>query len=213
MNILRIPCGPLATNTYILYNDGSTDAVVIDPALSRKAISALRENNLHCSHILITHGHFDHIMGAAALKAEENAQIYIHRLDAPCLNGSDDTLAYMGGAMVTRCDVDMQLEDEQRFSAAGFDFLVLHTPGHSAGSCCFVLEKERVIFSGDTLFRLSVGRTDLPGGNTDTLYSSLVHKLMRLKGDYRVLPGHDRETTLDFEREHNPFIRRGGMAY
>ncbi len=213
MNIICIPCGPLATNTYILYNDGASDAIVIDPANSRKALDALNENGLHCSHILITHGHFDHVMGVAELKAHENAKVLIHRIDAPSLNGGEDTLAYMGGVMVKRCDVDILLEDEQQISAAGFNFRALHTPGHSRGSCCFVFEDERVIFSGDTLFRLSVGRTDLPGGNMDELYSSITHKLLSLDGDYRVLPGHERETTLNFEREHNPFIRRGGRAY
>lgn len=213
MNILCIPCGPLATNTYIVHNDQSSEAVVIDPAISHKVLDVLHENQLHCSLILITHGHFDHIMGAAQLKAQENAQIYMHRLDAPCLNSGENTLAYMGGAVVKHCKVDMLLEDEQCFSSAGLDFRVLHTPGHSIGSCCFVLARERIIFSGDTLFRLSVGRTDLPGGDTETLYKSLINKLMPLEGDYRVLPGHDRETTLAFEREHNPFIRCGGMAY
>ena len=213
MNLLTIPCGPLATNTYILWNDGSTEAVVVDPANSHRALNALHEHGLHCCAILITHCHFDHTMGAAELKKRESARLYINRIEAPSLTDGSMSLSHMGGVLINGCKADVLLDDGDRFSEAGFDFLVLHTPGHSPGSSCFVLEKERIIFAGDTIFRLSVGRTDLDGGDARALYGSIVRKLFTLEGDYRVLPGHDRETTLEFERRHNPFIRNGGVEF
>ena len=106
--------------------------------------------------------------------------------------------------------LDIILHGGECFTAAGIEFSVLHTPGHTKGGVCYVIEKERVIFSGDTLFRLSVGRTDLDGGDNDALYNSLLLLTGRLKGDYRVFPGHMGETTLDFERKHNPYLRGGG---
>lgn len=213
MNLLTIPCGPLATNTYILWNDGSTEAIVVDPANSHRTLNALHEHGLHCCAILITHCHFDHTMGAAELKKQESARLYINRIEAPSLTDGSMSLSHMGGVLINGCKADVLLDDGDRFSEAGFDFLVLHTPGHSPGSSCFVLEKERIIFAGDTVFRLSVGRTDLDGGDARALYGSIVRKLFTLEGDYRVLPGHDRETTLEFERRHNPFIRNGGVEF
>ena len=152
-------------------------------------------------------------MGVAELKAQENARVHIHALDAPSLQGGSGSLSSMMGIMVKRCEADDLLEDGAHFTAAGFDFLCIHTPGHSVGSCCYVMESEHVIFSGDTLFRLSVGRTDLSGGDAEALYDSILKKLFPLPGDYRVLPGHERETTLEFERQHNPFMRNGGRDW
>lgn len=213
VNIISMPTGPLGTNTYIVFHEGSSDAVVVDPANSSKVLKKLSENGLHCTDILLTHGHFDHIMGVAELKAQENARVHIHALDAPSLQGGSGSLSSMMGIMVKRCEADDLLEDGAHFTAAGFDFLCIHTPGHSVGSCCYVMESEHVIFSGDTLFRLSVGRTDLSGGDAEALYDSILKKLFPLPGDYRVLPGHERETTLEFERQHNPFMRNGGRDW
>lgn len=217
MNILCVPTGLLGTNTYIAYIDGGTaespaECVVIDPAASKPVIKKLREMNLRCTHILLTHGHFDHIMGVAKLKEEEGAQVFIHKDDASALTGGEASLAYMAGAFVTRCEADRLLEDGDSFTAAGLDFKLIHTPGHTPGGACYVIESEKVIFSGDTLFRLSVGRTDLRGGNGMQLYESIAYRLFTLAGDYRVFPGHEDETTLDFERRHNPFMKSGGLC-
>lgn len=212
MNIITIPSGPLNANAYVVYKEDGGDCVVIDPASSGKVGMELSKHQLHCTHILLTHGHFDHIMGVADLRYREKSICCIHRYDAHALDISDSSvnLCHMSGAMVKRCPVDKFLKDGEVISAAGFDFLVIHTPGHSRGSVCFVVESEKVIFTGDTLFRLSVGRTDLAGGNAEDLYRSITRELFTLPGDYRVLPGHMRETTLDFERKHNPFILSGG---
>ena len=212
MKILCVPTGPLSVNTYIVFNESAETpsnseripCVVIDPANSHKVVEVLNQNNLHCTHILLTHGHFDHTMGVAELKSHENALVAIHEADAGALAGGKASLAYLGGALVKPCKVDIILHGGECFTS------VLHTPGHTKGGVCYVIEKERVIFSGDTLFRLSVGRTDLDGGDNDALYNSLLLLTGRLKGDYRIFPGHMGETTLDFERKHNPYLRGGG---
>ncbi len=216
MNIITIPTGPLGTNTYIVSSGDPQEGkllpcVVIDPASSRKVLDALEKNGLALDTILLTHGHFDHTLGVAALKKNTGAKVMIHEADAAALTGGEGSLAYMGGMFVEKCEPDRLLHDEDTVSAAGIEFRVIHTPGHTPGGVCYVVESERTIFSGDTLFRLSVGRTDLPGGSDGTLYDSLVYRLMALHGDYRVLPGHMEETTLEFERRHNPYIKNPGM--
>lgn len=206
-NIRSIPTGPLAVNTYILWygeEDGSRhDCVVVDPANSGKVKKFLDKNLLDCRAILITHGHFDHIMGVARLREETGARVYINKLDSAAMRDNGASLASMVGARVDPSQVDVFVEDNMDFTEAGIDFHVIHTPGHTKGGVCYVIESERVILSGDTLFYMSYGRTDLPGGDSTALYDSIVYRLFTLKGDYRVLPGHDRETTLDFERIHN----------
>lgn len=214
MKIICVPTGPLSTNTYILFDDASSEevksCVVIDPASSRKVLGVLEEYGLHCTDILLTHGHFDHIMGVAEIKSKQNSRVHIHEDDAASVSGGG-SLAFMAGALVKRFEVDQLLHDNDVVTAAGMEFRVIHTPGHTPGGVCFLLESERVIFSGDTLFRLSVGRTDLSGGDDEQLYESIAYRLFPLHGDYRVLPGHGEETALEFERQHNPYMKKGGM--
>ena len=213
MNIVSIPTGPLAVNTYIIWNDSLTDGekpcVVIDPANSGKVLRALEARGLKLSAILITHGHFDHIMGVAKLREETGAKVYINRLDAKAMSDSGASLASMVGFRVDPTQVDVFVEDGMKFTEAGIEFTAIHTPGHTRGGVCYIVEDERVIFAGDTLFYMSYGRTDLPGGDAVALHDSIVYRLFTLKGDYRVLPGHDRETTLDFERTHNLCVMNG----
>ena len=209
LNIRCVPTGPLAVNTYIVWNEGNTECVVIDPANSGKILRALDELGLELKAILLTHGHFDHIMGVAKLKQATNARVYINRLDSKAMSDDGENLAAMVGFRVDPAQVDVFVEDDMRFTEAGIEFSVIHTPGHTKGGVCYVVGSERVIFSGDTLFYMSYGRTDLPGGDASALRDSIVSRLFTLRGDYRVLPGHECETTLDFERIHNMCVING----
>ncbi|MBO4563484.1 MAG: MBL fold metallo-hydrolase [Clostridia bacterium] len=213
LNIRSIPTGPLAVNTYIVWydNDASEkcECIVIDPANSGKVKRALDEWGLTLKAILITHGHFDHIMGVARLREQTGAKVYINKLDSAAMKDNGASLASMIGVRVDPTSVDVYVTDGMLISEAGIELRAIHTPGHTVGGVCYVMEKERVIFSGDTLFFMSYGRTDLPGGDAEALYDSIMYRLFTLKGDYRVLPGHDRETTLDFERKNNLCIMSG----
>ncbi len=204
VNIVSIPTGPLMVNTYIVWQEGRADCAVIDPANSHKVVSKLDELSLACTDILITHGHFDHIMGVAKLKSQTGARVYIHPLEMVALRDDAVNLSSLAGFSVDPSNADVHVSNDMVFTAAGIEFKALHTPGHSIGSVCYVVERDKVIFSGDTLFRLSYGRTDLKGGDSEDMHDSLVYRLFALKGDYRVLPGHEQETTLDFERKNNP---------
>lgn len=201
--------GPVGVNTYVALRESRQDCLVFDPAEAGPVVDYLNAKGLSCAGILLTHGHFDHILGLKELRDRTGAPVYVHPLDADMLEDDKLNLAGLCGVSVPPCKPDMLVADWDTVAAAGMSLRVLHTPGHSPGSVCYVEEAERLLFSGDTLFRLSVGRSDFLGSREADLYRSLMEKLVPLPGDYRVFPGHRRETTLQFEREHNPFIARG----
>ncbi|MCL2884095.1 MAG: MBL fold metallo-hydrolase [Oscillospiraceae bacterium] len=178
-----------AENCYIVMNDDR--CVLIDPGIGAKKIIAVVEaEHVTPEWILLTHGHFDHIDAAAALKERyEGLKIAVHHGDA--------------GLLKDVCADEYLTGGEQR-GAAGLNFTVVHTPGHMPGSCCILCEG--YLFSGDTLFAGDVGRVDLPGGSWDDMERSLV-RLAALAGDYTVLPGHGPATTLEKERSGNRYMR------
>ena len=200
MNILTLPLGPLGTNCYLVSDGQSGLCAVIDPGASaQKILQRVQEAGWKIGLILLTHAHFDH---TGALKALHSAlpavPIYVHPADSDnARNMSHGNLVYTD-----------TYQEGDTVKLGALEFTVLETPGHTPGSVC--LRCGSALFSGDTLFRLSVGRTDLDGGDNDALYNSLLLLTGRLKGDYRVFPGHMGETTLDFERKHNPYLRGGG---
>lgn len=204
LNILSVQTGPLAVNTYIVWREGFDKCVVIDPASASKVLEQTEKRSLAVSAVLITHGHFDHILGVKRLSETTGAKVIISRIDAPALKDGRACLASLIGVKFDPYRADVQLKDGAVFSEAGITFTAILTPGHTKGGMCFVVEDEKVIFSGDTLFHESYGRTDLPGGDSAALCDSIIYRLFALKGDYRVLPGHDRETTLEHERSFNP---------
>lgn len=189
-----------AANTYFLTADGK-NAVAIDPAQPRAAEEAKRLG-LAVKYVLLTHGHFDHIGGCAALFAA-GAQI-------GCLKGEEETALFhnlgrkLGGTAVPPFPIAFTVRDGETLSLCGMEIRAIATPGHTSGGACYLAERN--LFSGDTLFAGSVGRCDLPTGSGTALERS-VKKLYALAGDYTVYPGHGENTLLSYERQHNGYIR------
>lgn len=201
MKMIRFAAGPVRANCYILYN--GSDALVIDPGGNQMRILKEAEDlGVTIRYVLLTHGHFDHA-GAAACLQRAGAEVYVHALDADKLY-TDGNLGADMGFDFEKFHADKLLYDGDRLNLCGYDILVLHTPGHTAGSVCFVIED--CIFSGDTLFKGSIGRTDLGDGDLKALENSIRTKLYTLDGDYKLYPGHLGESTLRYEKNYNLFV-------
>ncbi len=212
MQLITLLTGPLDVNTYIMLGAEEGACFIVDPADAAPVRETMEEHGVKPTHILLTHSHFDHILAVAELQKEFGAKVCIHALEAAALADDRASLSAMAGVHVPPCAADVRLQGGESFAAAGFRVEVIHTPGHSRGSVCYLLEQERILFAGDTLFRLSVGRTDFPGGSERELFDSISYKLFALRGDYAVYPGHMRKTTIEFERQHNPVMRSWGMG-
>ncbi len=196
MKVDMIQVGPIGTNCYILEEGGRI--AVIDPGdEAERILSVLAETGGTVDYILLTHGHYDHTTAVPQLHAAlPEAKIYIHQADA---NGAGSRLFPLAGEVE-----DLLLYDEgDVLSLGGLTIEVLHTPGHSPGSV--TLKAGNVLFTGDTLFCGSMGRTDLRGGSYEQIMASL-KRLGELEGDFHICPGHDRTSTLERERQHNPFL-------
>jgi hydroxyacylglutathione hydrolase len=204
MDLMRMVLGPLGTNCYIVWH--KNDAAVIDPGFSgEKVADWLDSKQLKLRSILLTHSHFDHIGGVKALKKRfPDAKVVIGRTEEPYLLNKNRTASFhVDPGAYTGLYADHTVVEGDEIKAGDIIFSVLDTPGHTAGGVCYICGEW--IFSGDTLFCLEVGRTDLEGGDYATLLKSLA-KIAALKGDYRVYPGHEGETTLEFEKNNNPYV-------
>ena len=188
-------------------NNENEVAVVIDPCDNgQEILQFVKSQKKTVSAVFITHAHFDHIAGLHDLCNGTDIKVYVHADDADALyNDRKNLSATMFGTPFTFCGNVVKVNDGDKIKVGSMEFEVLHTPGHTQGSCCYINNAERTIFSGDTLFMDSCGRTDLPGGNTAELINSL-KKLSRLDGDYKVYSGHGPCTTLENERINNPYM-------
>ena len=198
MKVKVMQVGPIGTNCYILEDETANLAAVIDPGdEADKILKVLEGDGVQVEYILLTHGHYDHTTAVPELhKALPNAKIYIHRADA---NGAGSTLFPLAGQVEGLRSYD----EGDTLTLGSLTIQVLHTPGHSKGSV--TLKVEDVLFTGDTLFCGSCGRTDLSGGSYEEIMDSL-KRLGRLDGDFHVCPGHDVTSTLERERRSNPFL-------
>ncbi len=206
MKIQTFHVGIIDTNCYVLTDEVTGESLVIDPGdVSQSLIESIKNKNV--KYILLTHGHYDHILGAAKLKKIIDAPVLISEEDAPCLY--DDNLSRAGlhfPEPQEHIKADRLLKDGDTISFGNSEIKVMHTPGHTVGCVCYILEESRIIFSGDTLFSLSVGRTDFDGSSNYDMMKSL-SALASLEGDYNVFPGHGGATALSFERQNNPYMR------
>lgn len=207
MQIQGFPLGAFQTNCYVITDAGTRTAIVIDPGYQPDIVLDAIEG-YSVTHILLTHAHLDHIGGLAQLKQHTGAPVSIHRneqdwLTDPMLNGSGRWP--QAGGYITGPAADRFVADGDRIFFAGTEILVRHVPGHSPGSVAYILNDQ--VFAGDTLFYGSIGRTDLPGGGTATLLRSIRTKLFTLPDHTVVYPGHGQETSIEREKQLNPFLR------
>ena len=197
MKILKYELGEYGTNCYLVYDEQTKKACLIDPAdYDLKIEQALSAHGLRLEYIILTHGHFDHLLGASKFKEKTGAKIAAHELEAEYLENPDKSLTSMAGGM--RIHADVFLKEGDVLNIGDVSIKVIHTPGHTKGSCCFMCETEPVIFSGDTMFKDGVGRTDLYGGDYNTLLASL-RRLKAFGDNYKICPGHGEDTTLGEE--------------
>ena len=207
LKVRYISIGSYGTNCYMLIDGESGECAAVDCALFdgnyRDFLEKLGIEKL--KYILLTHGHFDHISGVKELKDGFGGEICIHEADAPCLTDEKESLNFYSHYAVQKyVNADTLLKDGDTLSLGENKITVKHTPGHTKGSVCYIADG--IILSGDTLFRCSMGRTDMPGGSTKQIFKSL-EDIGKIQGDYDIYPGHGEFTTLAFEKENNRYLR------
>lgn len=202
---------PFYKNGFVLGCEQTHEAVIIDPGDEvEQLLQVVTARKLHVIYILLTHAHIDHIAGAAAAKAACGAPIVLHRDDLPLYEAALQQAAFFGLDVVAPPPVDLFYDTASPLRFGHYEVRVLHTPGHTPGGVCLLVGQEgqpgKKVFAGDTLFAGSIGRTDLPGGNYDTLIGSIRGVLFKLSDDVEVYSGHGPKTMIGQERRTNPFL-------
>lgn len=203
--IIKLVVGDLQENCFILF-DENKDAFIVDPGDSSKnIINVIEKNNLSTKFILLTHGHFDHVGAVAALKEKYNVPIYLSEKDKNFLEKPEEVRASAFGIQIEPAKVDYFVKDKDEIKFSQDIIKVIETPGHTIGSVCYLFKN--LLFSGDTLFNGSIGRTDFPESDHNLMMESL-KKLKNLDDDIFVLSGHGPESQMNYEKNSNPYFRR-----
>ena len=204
MRITNLPSGALQANTYLAVDEKTNEGFIVDPGGYNKVLTKeVRDNDVNIKYIILTHGHSDHICG---VKAEfPDAKIVAYKdeeamLENPNLNQSP------GFGVPYSTKADILVSDGDKLKVGDVTLKFIHTPGHTEGGMCIYVKEAKALFSGDTLFRQSIGRTDFPGGSYKEIMDSIRKKLFLLPDDTNVFPGHMGTTSIGFEKENNPFV-------
>ncbi len=202
------PVGPLQCNCSVIADESTREAIVIDPGDDIETVSAILEkHDLTCKQIVVTHAHIDHVGGALKLKNATGAPILLNQNDDALLKMLPMQASWLGMRDPGHVTIDADLADGDVVRFGNLKASVIHTPGHTQGSICLLFAAESTLIAGDTLFQGSIGRTDLPGGSYETILRSIHQKLLVLPDHTIVIPGHGPTTTIQEERERNPFLQ------
>ena len=206
MKIEKFVLGSCGTNCYMIINEETKEMIIVDPATCPDyLVSHVKSNGYLPKAIFITHGHFDHVMGIDGWVKEYDIPVYIHEDEKRIIEDASLNLSALFGQSYTYTKVTC-LKDKETIDVAGYQFQVIHTPGHTCGGCCYYCEEKQILMSGDTLFYQSVGRSDFPTGSMSTLVRSIKDKLFCLPEEVVVYPGHMDTTSIVDEKMYNPFI-------
>ncbi len=207
MKITSVPTGMLGVNTYLAVDEATKKGFIVDPGGYSPAITKLvKDGDIDIQYIILTHGHSDHICGVNEhLDDFPQAKVVANINEKSMLEDAGLNMsASMGGAQTVKADI--LVDDGDEMTVGDLTLKFLYTPGHTPGGMCIYIESENILFSGDTLFRQSIGRTDFPGGSFRDLSDAVHKKLFVLPDETNVLPGHMGATTIGFEKENNPFV-------
>ena len=207
MQVYNIPTGALGTNTYLVYDDDSMAGFIVDPGGYASGIAdKIKEMGIDLQYIMLTHGHADHIMGVEGFReAFPEVKVIANTNEKEMLGDVSFNMSAQFG-QPTEIDADIYVDDEDEMEVGGLKLKFFFTPGHSPGGMCIYIPEENTLFSGDTLFCASIGRTDFPGCSFEALKKAIHEKLWPLPDETSVFPGHMQPTSIGYERENNPFV-------
>ena len=211
MKIHKFTFNPFLENTYIIWNEESKEAAVIDPGMSdakeeNELASFIEENALKISYLINTHCHIDHIFGCGFVKSKYNPVYYMPEKDLPLYENAENQAAMFNVRLNKLPSIEKFLSEEEKIVLGKESISMLFTPGHTPGEFCLYLKDSSFCISGDVLFNENIGRTDLPGGNYDVLISSIKNKLLTLPDEVVIYPGHGDETSIGHEKLYNSFL-------
>lgn len=207
IKIGRMVIGSYGTNCYLVYREGSREAIFIDPAdYGQQIHQKMQERGFQVSAILLTHAHFDHMWGASELRRASGAKLYALDAEQPLCESAHANVSEWAGRATT-IKPNGYFKDGEEVTLAGISFQVIATPGHTAGSCCYYFKEAGFAVCGDTIFEESVGRTDFPTGSSSQLIRSIKEKIFTLPEDTVLYPGHGDSTTVEHEKKYNPFCQ------